>query len=174
MYDDYPQFFTATILEWKRLLKPDKYKEIIIESMRFLVRENRIKVYGFVIMPNHIHLIWRILSPYKRENVQRDFLKYTAQKIKADLQKNHPLVLAQFYVGTSDRKYQFWERNPLSVALYSLPILLQKLSYIHRNPIHEKWNLASQPEDYFYSSAAYYHNEQNDFDFLSPYVDEFL
>ena len=35
----YPQFFTATILEWKHLLVEDKYKDIIIESLRFLVKE---------------------------------------------------------------------------------------------------------------------------------------
>jgi len=31
--------FTATILEWKYLLKPDKYKDIIIGSLKFLVKE---------------------------------------------------------------------------------------------------------------------------------------
>jgi hypothetical protein len=25
---EYPQYFTATILQWKKLLKPEKYKEI--------------------------------------------------------------------------------------------------------------------------------------------------
>lgn len=173
MYEDYPHFFTATILEWKRLLKPDKYKEVILASMRFLVTEKRVKIYSFVIMPNHIHLIWRIIPPHKREDVQRDFLKYTAQKIKADLESHHPNVLAQFYVGASDRKYQFWERNPLSVPLYNLPILLQKFFYIHRNPVHEKWNLATQPEDYYYSSAAYYQNLENGFGFLTPYTDDY-
>ncbi len=83
----YPQFFTATILEWKPLLKQDKYKDIIIDSLRFLVQQNRVKVYSFVIIPNHIHLIWQIQPGLKRENVQRDFLKYTAQKIKFDLLK---------------------------------------------------------------------------------------
>jgi hypothetical protein len=29
MITESPQFFTATILEWKRLLKPDKYKDIL-------------------------------------------------------------------------------------------------------------------------------------------------
>jgi hypothetical protein len=42
----HPQFFTATILEWKHLLKPDKYKELIIESLRFLVREKRVEVFA--------------------------------------------------------------------------------------------------------------------------------
>jgi hypothetical protein len=43
-----PQFFTATILEWKRLLKPEKYKDIIISSLQFLVENNRVKVNAFV------------------------------------------------------------------------------------------------------------------------------
>jgi REP element-mobilizing transposase RayT len=84
----YPQFFTATILEWKPLLKQDYYKDIIIDSLRFVVQQNRVKVYSFVIMPNHIHLIRQIQPGHKRENVQRDFLKYTAQKIKFDLLEN--------------------------------------------------------------------------------------
>jgi hypothetical protein len=33
---EWPQFFTATIQEWKHLLKEDKYKNIIIDSLRFL------------------------------------------------------------------------------------------------------------------------------------------
>lgn len=42
----YIQFFTATILDWKHLLKQDKYKQMIVDSLRFLVREGRAKVYG--------------------------------------------------------------------------------------------------------------------------------
>ena len=53
----YPDYFTATILEWKHLLKPEKYKEIIISSLEFLVKEQRIVVYAFCIMSSHIHVI---------------------------------------------------------------------------------------------------------------------
>ncbi|MBF9254227.1 transposase [Pontibacter sp. 172403-2] len=74
-------FFTATILDWKHLLKPDKYKDIILSSLRFLVENERVQVYGFVIMPNHIHLLWKMEESHKWEDVQRDFLKYTAQQI---------------------------------------------------------------------------------------------
>jgi hypothetical protein len=38
----YPQFYTATILEWKHLLLDDKHKDIIINSLKFLVKEKRI------------------------------------------------------------------------------------------------------------------------------------
>lgn len=51
---EYPHFFTATNLQWKRLLIKEKYKDIIIDSMRFLVNDKRVIIYGFVIMDNHI------------------------------------------------------------------------------------------------------------------------
>ncbi|WP_369426430.1 hypothetical protein [Pontibacter anaerobius] len=56
-------FFTATILEWKHLLKPDKYKQIIVDSLGYLVEQKRVKVYAFVIMPNHLHLLWKMEAP---------------------------------------------------------------------------------------------------------------
>ncbi|MCW3106593.1 MAG: hypothetical protein JWQ09_1099 [Segetibacter sp.] len=56
-FNQYPQFFTATILEWKHLLADDAFKNIIISSLQFLVKDGRVIIYGFVIMPNHIHLI---------------------------------------------------------------------------------------------------------------------
>ena len=89
----HPQYFTATILDWQHLLKPDKYKNIIIQSLQFLVKEKRIELNAFAIMSNHIHLIWQLQSGHKKENVQRDFLKYTSQTIIKDLELNHPQVL---------------------------------------------------------------------------------
>ncbi|WP_276503503.1 transposase [Terrimonas pollutisoli] len=128
---EYPQFFTATNLEWKKLLQPDKYKDIIISCCRFLVEDKRIKLYGFVIMSNHIHLIWQIQALIHPQHVQKDFLKYTAQKIKHDLRQNHPAVLETFRVNATDREYQLWERNPLSIELRTDKVYRQKLDYIY-------------------------------------------
>jgi len=104
---EYPHFFTATNLEWKDLLKPNKYKDIVTESLRFLVDTKRIILYGFVIMDNHVHLIWQMQAGINPEAVQRDFLKYTAQQIKKDLQKHNPQVLAHFKVNATDL-YKRW------------------------------------------------------------------
>jgi putative transposase len=49
--------YTATISGWKHLLKLDKYKDMIIESLQYLVKGGKLKVYAFVIMPNHFHVI---------------------------------------------------------------------------------------------------------------------
>jgi len=165
----HPQFFTATILEWKHLLKEDKYKEIIINSFRFLVVNNRVKIYSFVIMPNHLHLIWQMQPGHERQNVQRDFLKFTSQQIRFNMQINHAEWLKEFKVNAKDRRYQFWERNSLSVDLYTESVFLQKLDYIHNNPGQEKWALCELPEDYHYSSALFYHTGTDNWGFLSCY-----
>ena len=107
-------FYTATILEWKHLLKNDKYKNIVIESLQFCVADIRVLIFGFVIMPNHIHLLWSMRDGMKQESVQRNFMKFTAQQMKFDLQKTNTEYLSHFKSGAVDRQYQFWERNPRS------------------------------------------------------------
>ena len=80
----------------------------------------------------------------EREAAQRDFLKFVSQTIKRDLQKNHPRVLEKFYVGAKDRKYQFWKRNPLSIDLWTKEVFIQKMEYIHYNPVSAR--LCNYPE----------------------------
>jgi REP element-mobilizing transposase RayT len=151
---EYPQFFTATCLDWKQLLRPDKYKNLITDSMQFLVEKNRVIIYGFVIMINHLHIIWQMCAGINRSSLQRDFLKFTAQMMKRDLQRNHLQTLSQLLVNAKDRKYQFWERNALSVDIWSERVLEQKLKYIHENPVRA--GLCRFPEEYKYSSALFY------------------
>ena len=115
----YPSFFTATILEWKPFLKQSKFKDIIIDSLEFLVKDNRVEIFGFVIMKNHIHLIWRVTNEYEPIKVQHSFMKYTAQMMIKELRNNYPKVLEHFKVDARDRVYQIWERNALSIELRS-------------------------------------------------------
>ena len=166
-------FWTATIHQWKKLLKPDAYKELLTASFNYLHQKNLIKIYGFVFMPNHIHLIWELLSKNGKELPNASFLKFTAHEIKNDLENNHQKVLEQFYVNEKDRSYRIWQRDPMAVQLLSRPMLEQKLDYIHTNPLQPHWNLAKCPEEYYYSSASFYLNGNSKFPFLSHYLDRF-
>ena len=74
----YADFTTVTYLEWKHVLQEDRFKDIIVDSLSFLSESNRVNIFAFVIMSNHFHLMWQMLGDYKREDVQRNFLKYTS------------------------------------------------------------------------------------------------
>jgi putative transposase len=149
-------FFTATINEWYKLLKPDKYKDILIESLSYLVKSDKLKVYGFVIMPNHIHIIWELLKYNGKEKPHASFMKYTSHTIQADLRLYHPQVLELFRVSADSRMYNFWQRDSLAIDLYTPEVVFQKLDYIHNNPCQGKWMLVESPIRYKYSSANYY------------------
>ena len=84
-FENHTQFFTSTIYEWKHLLKDDENKQIIIDSLLYLKKEGSIAVNAFVIMPNHLHLIWQMQDGCKADKIQLRFQKYTAQQMKFKL-----------------------------------------------------------------------------------------
>jgi len=153
------EFFTATCLNWQPLLQPDHHKQIILDSLAFLVKDKRIWLYGYVIMPNHIHILWCKQPEWLNKNVQQHFSKFTAQHLKWSLQNNSE-SLSNYKSTQSDREYQFWERRPYKATMYNRKVLEEKLDYIHHNPV--KAGLCGLPEDYIYSSSRYYLlNEDN-------------
>jgi len=162
---EYPQFTTVTCLEWKPVLENDNEKEVIISSMRFLVREERVIIFAFVIMINHFHLMWQMVGKLSMEEVQRDFLKYTGQQIIKNFRNEKSVMHDEIVVNAKDRKRQVWERNSLSVPLWSPQVFEQKLDYIHMNPV--KAGLCQHPEDYKYSSARFYVKNERNWDFLT-------
>jgi len=160
-------FFTATITKWRHLLVADKYKQIILESLHYLTNHGKIAVYGFVIMPNHIHFIWELLEMNGRELPHASFMKHTSHTIQKDLRLNHPEILDEFKVDLQTRQYHFWQRDSLPILLYSPKVIFQKLEYIHNNPLKVNWRLAESPESYPFSSAKYYITGEKDFSFLT-------
>jgi len=161
---EYADFITVTCLEWIPLLQENRFKDIIMNSLSFLSENQKVTVYSFVIMCTHIHLVWQMLGDHKREAVQRDFLKYTAQQILKILFKEKSPFLEKLLVNAKDRKYQIWERNSLSIPLWSGQVIWQKIEYIHYNPVHA--GLCKYPEEYKYSSAKFYYRKDQYWKFL--------
>ena len=166
---EYPEFTTVTCLDWKHILAHEREKDIVIESMRFLVNHERVSIFGFVIMSNHFHMIWQMNWGYKRDAEQRNMLKYTGQQIIKNFRNEKSLMLNELLVEAKDRRYQVWERNSLSVPLWSSKVMDQKLEYIHMNPV--KAGMCEQAEDYKYSSAKFYILNEKNWDFLT-HIDE--
>ena len=133
--NNHPDFFTATCLQWYYLLEDDAVKEMIMDSLRFLVQQQRVNVYAFCIMNNHLHIVWQTLGDHKRDNVQRDFMKYTGQQILRRLREIDSPYVDALRVGAKDRKFQVWERNALSFPLVSPRVVDQKINYIHMNAV---------------------------------------
>src|ERR1700709_1217015 len=116
-------FYTVAILDWVPLLQSDKYKSIVLNSLIHLVDKKKIKVYGFVIMPNHIHIIWEALEKNGKEMPQASFMKFTGHKFLEELKKADSAFLSRFKVDDETRDYQFWQKKPQSTFLFTRKVL---------------------------------------------------
>ncbi len=158
-------FFTATIHNWLPLLAQQNNQQLIIDYLKKLCDEGFITVYGFVIMPNHIHIIWKQNKLNGKETPQGSFLKYTAHEFLKKLKAIEQSVL--YEVNAANKKHEIWQRDALSVEIYSRAVAIQKLQYIHFNPVSGKWQLSKDDLSYYYSSARFYHIGLDEFGFLS-------
>ena len=61
-----------------------------------------------------------------------------------------------YEVKAANKKYELWQRDSLSVEIYSREVAMQQLQYIHFNPVSGKWKLAKDDLDYYYSSVRFY------------------
>jgi REP element-mobilizing transposase RayT len=163
------EFFTATCLKWQNLLEQNKHKEIVMGSLKFLVDQKRIWLYGYVIMPNHIHFLWRRQDEWQEKSIEQQFLKFTAQQIKFNIIANHPYILENYKSTQADREYHFWERRPYIATMNYRLVTEQKLDYIHHNPVRK--NICNFPEEYKWSSAGFYFNGNNELNLLTHYME---
>ena len=53
--------------------------------------------------------------------------------------------------------------------MFTEKLFMQKLNYIHNNPLQAKWQLYTTPENYFYSSAKFYETGLDDFGVLTHF-----
>ncbi len=159
-------FVTLTIVEWIPIFAKQKYCEIIIENLEFYRKEQGIKVHFLVIMPDHIHLI--LSSENNLGSIIHNLKSYTAKEIIQNLKHDKRkwiLNLLKYYKKQhkTGSNFQVWQEGSHPEMITSTPMLNQKISYIHFNPV--KAGFVSSPEDWRYSSAGYYAGNQSIMEF---------
>jgi len=159
---DASYFVTYTVTDWIKVLADDSYKMIVIESIRYCQQHKGLKVYGYCIMPNHVHMIIQATGEVSVSDILRDLKTFTSKEIikKLELGKSDGYinVLARFAEAGRPlkriKKYKVWQDGNMAEWLYSNRFIRQKLNYIHNNPV--KAGLCSEPWEYAFSSATNY------------------
>ncbi|MFH0893496.1 MAG: transposase [Bacteroidota bacterium] len=160
--DQYGTYFlTLQIVDWVDIFTRKIHRDIIIDSLKFCQNEKGLELNAYVIMSNHIHIIAKSISG-ELSNTIRDFKKFTFKRILEELLieegSRKEWILERMRLNAKIRKcnsqYQLWTHNNHAELLYSKKFLLQKLNYIHKNPV--KAGIVEKAEHYTYSSAKDY------------------
>ena len=98
-------------------------------------RSFRLQVYGYVVMPEHVHLL--LSEP------EKDTLAEALKSLKQGVSRR--------LIGDADH---FWQKRYYDFNIRNYPQFVEKLRYIHRNPV--KAGLCERPEDWGWSSFRHY------------------
>ena len=93
-------FITFTILGWKRIFINDKYCDLVYKWFDYMKEKYQNKIYGYVIMPNHIHCLIKITDKSPKLSIfitnAKRFLAYQiVQLLEEDIQANHRPALRE-------------------------------------------------------------------------------
>jgi REP element-mobilizing transposase RayT len=160
---DHIYFCTFTCIGWIPLFEMVHLYGSIYHWLK-LLRKAGNHIIGFVIMPNHLHVLLHfrqqtgsinsILANGKR------FLAY--EIVKRLTQNGHHDVLEKLSSRVTPKerarkkKHRVFEPSSDIKPCYTEKFLLQKLNYIHHNPLNGKWNLVDDFTMYAHSTACFY------------------
>lgn len=153
-------FVTTTAANHARLFQRDIIKRLVVDMLDCVRVQKRMKLFCFVIMPNHIHFIAQFTAEDGVADVLRDFKKIVAERLIRQLkaEKNEQaLAWLAAQVDRPDKQhYKVWDDGYNAKDIVSVEFLHQKMNYIHNNPCQPHWNLSAAPADYIWSSARFY------------------
>jgi putative transposase len=152
-------FVTTTIVSFTKVFTEERYFQIAIDNLNFYREKYKFLLLGYVIMPEHVHLLLYSFPHLGTiSNIMRDWKWSTAFDIKEQCQQDgRDDLINQFRSNAQRRRrrgFQIWMPRFDDVLIYSEEQYRIKLNYIHNNPV--KRGLVDKPEDWKYSSARNY------------------
>jgi REP element-mobilizing transposase RayT len=153
---EYPYFMTCTVVGWLPVFTRPEAAHFVFESWRFLQRERGFRLYGYVLLENHLHFV--ASAPDLAETV-KSFKMYTARQC-LDLLERHgaEVLLGQLRALKLGHKtasdYQFWQEGSHPKQIQGGDMMRQKLEYMHSNPV--KRGYVDEAMHWRYSSARDY------------------
>lgn len=153
-------FVTSSIVNWIKIFNLKGFPEIIIDELKFRKEKEQIRLYGYVIMPDHFHLI---ISSENIPKVMRSIKSYTAKMIINKLkEEKQTLILKKLNDLKSEFKtqseYQVWQEGFHPKMILGNKEFIQKMNYIHNNPVLKE--LTDSPEKWIYSSYNFYFGDE--------------
>jgi len=153
-------FITTKAIDYTHIFQRDVMKRLLVDTLDCFRAQKRMKLFCFVIMPNHFHCIAQFSAADPLADALRDFKQRTADRVIRYLkvERNQKALdwLAAKVKRHEKQTYKVWEDGYNAKDIVSEDFLLQNVEYIHNNPCQEHWKLADSPENYIWSSACFY------------------
>ena len=157
VWRDQVGFFTTSVLGFAPVFSDCAAADRMTAALMQVHRYHNAELYGFVVMPEHIHMLSRMPEDLSGSEFMGRLKAATANWCLPLVTEEHH---EQMRVDKDHKKRAFWQARFHSTPLPTEVMFRQKLDYIHDNPVRR--SLADRPENYRWSSALFYFTEFRD------------
>lgn len=152
---DSAYFLTYTVIEWIDIFTSVDYFQTILNTLKFYQKSLELKIFGYVVMTNHLHLLAQCRDMIK---FTKGFKSYTTKEIKILVRSDHrkyiSTLIRNSYSRRKGQEFQIWKNGNWPELIESEDFFNQKLDYIHENPVIRGY--VEKEEDWLFSSARNY------------------
>lgn len=154
-------FISFATINWIDVFVRQEYLMVITDSLNYCIEKGLI-VYGYCVMPSHIHLIFRD-SNKDPSKLLKELKTFTSKQMKKEIETNPRQSRKEWLLkmmkeaglkNSNVKSYQFWQQHNNPIELWSNHVIDQKLEYIHNNPVEA--GFVDDPVHWKYSSARDY------------------
>ena len=151
---DTARFVTFSTYRWQPLLLVPDFADCFVFSLDLWRRTNHIRLLGYVVMPEHVHLVLHPPRGFALGSGIGRLKTLAAKNAKTLVDRAWPEGMIR--VGTSARR-SLWQRRCYDHNCRSTETVVEKIRYCHKNPVNR--GLVCVQRDWRWSSYHWYHGE---------------
>jgi len=146
-------FITSSCYQRRPLLGSESRRDLFVRVLEQVRQRYSFVVVGYVVMPEHFHLL--ISEPEKgNPSVVIQALKLGVARRLLTTSRKKKVSAQQAELWRESAHAHIWQARFYDYNVRSPHKRVEKLRYIHRNPV--KWGLVEKPEQWLWSSFRAY------------------
>ena len=153
-------FISYAVVNWIDIFIREQYKEVLIDSWNYCIKNKGLEIYGWCIMTSHAHMI---IGSKERslDLIVGEMKSYTSTQMRKLIKENPEESRKDWMIqmmedagkkNGNNKDWQFWQQNNHPLAIKDQAMFDKMLTYIHDNPVVA--GFVGSPEDWKYSSAG--------------------
>ena len=159
-HDGRARFITFCTHKRIPILTNASFRKVIVECLEEVRKSYGLCLLGYVIMPEHIHLVVVPPKELKLGPVIGELKRISAKRIHELLHVNNGDLIERLIVTRNGRqRFALWQRRCFDHNCRSDESVWEKIEYCHNNPVTR--GLVSEPDDWQWSSCRWYQGSQD-------------
>ncbi len=159
-HDGRARFVTFGVHRRIPALTDDTFRRFVIRCIDYIRNDYELRLIGYVIMPEHIHLVLIPPDEVKLGYVIGEMKRISARQINRHLDATSSDLTNRFMVNRNGReKFAFWQRRCFDHNCRSDKAMWSGVEYCHNNPVLR--SLVAEPRDWLWSSYRWYAGDRD-------------